>query len=89
MSRGQKKGPNWTVDTYKNLSIWGRGCQNTEKKPTAFMYNKRKKGVDFETTSFMNGPLVRASGHVIHAHSPLLPSWSPELYCCVHTAVKT
>ena len=53
------------------------------------MYNKRKKGVDFETTSFMNGPLVRASGHVIHAHSPLLPSWSPELYCCVHTAVKT
>ena len=49
------------------------------------MYNKRKKGIDFETKSFMNGPLVRASGHVIHAHSPLLPSWKPRtLLLCAH-----
>ena len=44
----------------------GGGCQNTKKSR-----EEQKKGVDFETTSFMNGPLVRASGHVIHAHSPL------------------
>ena len=59
----------------------GEGVETLKKAEK----NKKKKGVDFETTSFMNGPLVRASGHVIHAHSPLLPSWKPRtLLLCAH-----
>ena len=44
MSRGQKKGPIWTVDTYKNLSIWGRGCQNTEKSRLLLCTTRERKG---------------------------------------------
>ena len=71
-SQGIKtKGPIWTVDTYRKLLL----CTTRE----------RKGGVDFEKKSFMNGPLVRASGHVIHAHSPLLPSWKPRtILLCAH-----
>ena len=89
MLRGQEKVQFGLWILIKTCRYGGEGVKKPKKNPTALMSNKRKKEVDIETKSFMNGPLVRASGHVIHAHSPLLPSWSPELYCCVHTAVKT